>query len=77
MQFVDEQNRGRRFLLEPGATAWHSVEHQWSSGHLVTDRGGARWHTPVELRVTDWAIEAVHTPLPRGRVEVLRSRCPA
>ncbi|GEC09198.1 hypothetical protein SSP24_68530 [Streptomyces spinoverrucosus] len=67
-----EQDRARRFLLDPGATAWHSVEHQWGSGHLVTDRGGARWHAPVELRVVDGVIEADHTPLPGVRVEVRR-----
>ncbi|WNM35741.1 hypothetical protein RKE30_37970 [Streptomyces sp. Li-HN-5-11] len=73
LQFVDEQNRDRQFLLDPGATMWHSVEHQWGSGHLVTDRGGARWHTPAELRAADGVIEAVHTPLPGVRVEVRRS----
>lgn len=59
--------------MDPGATAWHSVEHQWGSGHLVTDRGGARWHTPAGLRVADGMIEAVHTPLPGIRVQVRRS----
>ncbi|MEU6917616.1 hypothetical protein [Streptomyces olindensis] len=73
LQFVDEQDRDRRFLLEPGATVWHSVEHQWGSGHLVTDRGGARWHTPVELRAADGVVEAVHRPLPGVDVEVRRA----
>ncbi|MGW1029427.1 hypothetical protein ACWD4J_38085 [Streptomyces sp. NPDC002577] len=73
MQFVDEQDRARRFLLDTDVTAWHSVEHQWGSGHLVTDRGGARWHTPAELRVADGGTEAVHPVLPGVRVEVRRS----
>ncbi|WP_198547401.1 hypothetical protein [Streptomyces jeddahensis] len=74
VQFVDEQDRARRFLLDTDVTVWHSVEHQWGSGHLVTDRGGARWHTPAELRVAaDGVMEAVHTPLPGVRVEVRRS----
>ncbi|MFI9831158.1 hypothetical protein ACIHIX_26170 [Streptomyces sp. NPDC051913] len=73
VQFVDEAAPARLFLLNDVATPWHSVEHQWGSGHLVTDRGGARWHTPAELRTTkDGAVEAVHTPLPGLRVEIHR-----
>lgn len=73
LRFVDEEHPERRFLLDTDATAWHSVEHQWGAGHLVTDRGAARWHTPAELRAADGVIEAVHTPLPGVRVEVRRS----
>ncbi|MQM26029.1 hypothetical protein GFD30_10670 [Glycomyces sp. NEAU-7082] len=53
----------RRFLLDTADTAWHSIEHQWGSGHLVTDRGGARWHTPAELRAVDGGT------IERGTVE--------
>ncbi|WP_051828530.1 hypothetical protein [Streptomyces bicolor] len=72
VRFVDERDPARRFLLDTDITEWHSLEHQWGSGHLITDRGGARWHTPTELRVVDGAVEAVHTPLPGVRVEVRR-----
>lgn len=61
-RFVDEEDRDRRFLLD-AEVEWHSVEHQWGSGHLVTNRGGARWHTPTELRFGEGAVETVHTPL--------------
>ncbi|WBO63041.1 hypothetical protein [Streptomyces camelliae] len=52
MQFVDGENRARRFLLDGAVTVWHSVEHQWGSGHPVTDRGAARWHTPAAHTLT-------------------------
>ncbi|MBR8639203.1 hypothetical protein KEF29_07375 [Streptomyces tuirus] len=72
-QFVDDLSPARQFLLDNVATTWHSVEHQWGSGHVITDRGGARWHTPAELRqADDGAVEAVHTPLPGVRVEIRR-----
>ncbi|MEU0390155.1 hypothetical protein [Streptomyces chartreusis] len=73
IRFVDVNNPARTFLLDNVATDWHSSEHQWGTGHLVTDRGGARWHTPTELRVTEGGVvEAVHTPLPGVRVEISR-----
>ncbi|GAA3503294.1 hypothetical protein GCM10019016_104040 [Streptomyces prasinosporus] len=72
-QFLDDRAPVRRFLLEQAAAPWHSVEHQWGSGHLVTDRGAARWLTPSRLRASDGTVEVVHTPLPGIRVEVRRS----
>ncbi|MFC9680525.1 hypothetical protein [Streptomyces sp. NPDC056948] len=72
-QFADGDDPVRRFLLDDVATPWHSVEHQWGSGHLVTDRGGARWHTPAELRFTEAGPEAVHVPLPGVRLVVRRA----
>ncbi|GAB2981013.1 hypothetical protein GCM10023080_053960 [Streptomyces pseudoechinosporeus] len=73
LRFVDEQDPARRFLLEAETTDWHSVEHQWGSGHLVTERGAARWYTPARLRIEEDGAEAVYTPLPGLRVEVHRS----
>ncbi|MDT7840253.1 glycoside hydrolase family protein [Streptomyces justiciae] len=73
VQFVDEADPARRFLLDADVTPWHSVEHQWGSGHLITDRGAARWHAPARLRCEDGRIEAVHEPLPGVRVEIRRT----
>jgi len=72
-QFLDDLAPVRRFLLDQATTPWHSLEHQWGSGHLVTDRGAARWLAPAELRAADDTVEAVHAPLPGIRVEVRRS----
>ncbi|RKN43762.1 hypothetical protein [Streptomyces hoynatensis] len=69
---MDEQAPERGFLHDAATAVWHSLEHQWGSGHLVTDRGAARWHAPAALRVVDGAVEAVHTPLPGVCVEVRR-----
>ncbi|KPI11488.1 hypothetical protein OK074_2820 [Actinobacteria bacterium OK074] len=71
-RFVDARQPERRFLLDTDVAPWHSVEHQWGSGHLMTDRGGARWHTPSELRGTDRGTTAAHTPLAGVRLEVQR-----
>lgn len=63
----------RRFLLDRTTAPWHSVEHQREAGHLVTDRGTARWLTPARPRSTRGTVGAVHTPLPGDRVEASRS----
>ena len=34
-QFVDPSSPDRQFLLDD-SVRWHSVEHQWGSGHLIT-----------------------------------------
>ncbi|NUP15177.1 MAG: hypothetical protein HOZ81_03550 [Streptomyces sp.] len=72
-QFLDDLAPVRRFLLDQATAPWHSVEHQWGSGHLVTDRGAARWLAPAELRAVGDTVEAVHAPVPGTRVEVRRS----
>ncbi|MBL0888634.1 hypothetical protein [Myceligenerans indicum] len=59
-QFTDDADPARRYLLDAGDSTWHSIEHQWGSGHVTTDCGGARWHTPAVLRESDAGIEAVH-----------------
>lgn len=73
VQFADDRDPARRFLLDDAETQWHSAEHEWGSGHLVTDRGSARWHSPARLDATGTAVTAVHAPLPDIRVEVERS----
>ncbi|WP_228900676.1 hypothetical protein ACPZ13_07875 [Streptomyces sp. IPPR8] len=72
VQFLDDRAPVRGFLLDQDAAPWHSAEHQWGSGHLVTDRGAARWLAPSGLRMAEDVVEAVHTPLPGVRVEVRR-----
>lgn len=72
LQFTDNAEPARRYLLDTADSDWHSIEHQWGSGHVTTNRGGARWHTPARLHESDGVIEAVH-PLPHDmRVTVRR-----
>ncbi|MFJ3673287.1 hypothetical protein ACIPSE_43205 [Streptomyces sp. NPDC090106] len=72
VQFVDDAAPERRFLLDD-EVPWHHEEHQWGSGHLVTDRGAGRWLTPVELHAdVDDGVRAVHTPLEGVRLTVVR-----
>ncbi|MFD0319067.1 hypothetical protein [Streptomyces flavalbus] len=72
-RFADDGAPARRFLLDQASAPWHSVEHQWGSGHLVTDRGAARWLAPARLWAAGDSVETVHTPLPGVRVEARRS----
>ncbi|MFI6609946.1 hypothetical protein [Streptomyces sp. NPDC050507] len=50
-RFIDDEAPDRTFLLDPASVTWHGAAHQWGTGHIVTDRGSARWHTPHALRV--------------------------
>lgn len=54
-QFVDPSSPDRQFLLDD-SVRWHSVEHQWGSGHLITDHGSSRWNTPNTLQDTGGTI---------------------
>ncbi|RRR98202.1 hypothetical protein [Glycomyces terrestris] len=72
LQFTDAADPARRFLLDTATSAWHSIEHQWGSGHLVTDRGGFRWQAPAELHVIEGGVEAVHPLGADVRVTVRR-----
>ncbi|KAB8165701.1 hypothetical protein FH609_014855 [Streptomyces sp. 3MP-14] len=63
LRFVDDRQPARRFLLDE-TVPWHSVEHRWGAGHLVTDEGAARWNAPDELRIDRDRSEARFTPLP-------------
>lgn len=48
VQFIDTDAPARRFLLDL-ALPWHSDEHQWGAGFIVTDRQTHRWNTPTTL----------------------------
>ncbi len=46
LQFVDETQPSRTFLLDP-ALAWHTDDHLWGSGHVTTAHAASRWVTPA------------------------------
>ena len=71
LQFHDPDAPQRRFLLD-ASVPWHTGHHRWGSGHLVTDRGGARWHTPTRLERDPGGTSAVFAPLPGARLTVER-----
>jgi len=48
VQFVDDADENRQYLLD-SRQAWHSVEHNWGSGFLVTNRGASRWNQPQRV----------------------------
>ncbi len=47
LQFVDEADPERRFLLTRDLP-WHTAAHLWGSGHLVAAGRTVRWSTPAE-----------------------------
>lgn len=38
-----------RYLLDADRDAWHTAEHAWGTGFVITDRGSARWAMPETL----------------------------
>ncbi|MFC8373451.1 hypothetical protein ACFUIT_36810 [Streptomyces sp. NPDC057239] len=61
-QFTDPAQPDRRFLLDD-RTPWHSVEHTWGSGHLVTDAGAGRWNAPDSMESGPDRIRLRHAPI--------------
>ncbi|MDR1806527.1 MAG: hypothetical protein LBR33_01195 [Propionibacteriaceae bacterium] len=57
-QVEADADRDRLYLLDEGKDAWHTPEHRWGSGFLVTDRGAGRWNVPVRLEWTADGWEA-------------------
>lgn len=72
VQFVDAAHPERQFLLDE-RQVWHSVEHEWGSGHLVTDHGTARWNAPHSLDIDGPRITGVHLLGTGIRLEVTRT----
>ena len=35
-----------RFLLQETSDTWHSAEHRWGTGFVITDQGFGRWQAP-------------------------------
>lgn len=71
VQFVDRQDPGRHYLLDAGVH-WHSAEHAWGSGHVITDRGSGRWRTPRSLDVSADSVRAAFSATPHLDVTVER-----
>ena len=40
----------RRYVLDESTEGWHTAEHRWGSGFVVTDHGTARWNAPDQVR---------------------------
>lgn len=73
VQFRDLTSPERLYLLEQKDVFWHSLEHQWGSGHLITNRGSARWNVPLGIEVDETGSRSDHAPLDGVRLTVTRS----
>jgi hypothetical protein len=71
-QFIADADPRRRYLLDSGLR-WHSDEHQWGSGHIVTDREAGRWSFPGSLELTRQGSRAMFMPLPGVTLTVTRT----
>ncbi len=60
LAFEHPQLPGHSFLLGEGAPAepWHTEEHRWGSGFVITDRGAGRWQHPNQVAVAGLQIRA-------------------
>ncbi|CAL9318390.1 hypothetical protein [Streptomyces sp. SudanB91_2054] len=70
-QFTDPDQPDRRFLLD-ARTPWHSTEHTWGSGHLVTDAGAGRWNAPESIDAKPDRVRVRHAPITGITVETTR-----
>lgn len=71
VQFIDAESPDRRFLLEL-TSSWHSDEHQWGSGFVITDKGAVRWNAPSDLEWTETSNRAIHAASQDLRIVVER-----
>lgn len=59
VQFAHPNDPDRRYLLDESAP-WHSADHQWGGGHIITATGASRWAAPTSVTVDDESSEALH-----------------
>lgn len=70
-QFLNPSQPQRRYLLDENVF-WHSSDHQWGSGHIITRTGAARWSVPDSLDIELNASRAIHRLQIGLEVEVSR-----
>jgi hypothetical protein len=51
---------GAPWLLDEATESWHSREHRWGAGLLITSAGAGRWNAPDDLRIDGNRIETLH-----------------
>lgn len=64
VQFLDDAYESRQYLLD-SRQVWHSIEHNWGSGFLVTNRGATRWNQPQRVETEESTTISSHA-LGRG-----------
>ncbi|KQP67987.1 hypothetical protein ASF40_19525 [Microbacterium sp. Leaf288] len=51
IQFTAPDAPNRTFLLD-ATIPWHSVEHAWGTGYVISDTFAGRWSTPASIKTT-------------------------
>ena len=51
---------GAPWLLDEATESWHSREHRWGAGLLITSAGAGRWNAPDDLQIDGNRIETLH-----------------
>lgn len=73
LQFVDPDASERRFLLDEGMHGFHTSDHRWGSGFLMSNAGQARWATPSQVRLGDAEVRAEYALLAGVSLAVTRT----
>lgn len=72
LEFRHPDLPAHRFLLQETSDAWHSAEHRWGTGFMITDQGSGRWQAPERtLWRHDQAIVS-YAPTPEINLTVHR-----
>ena len=72
LEFRHPDLPAHRFLLQEASDAWHSAEHRWGTGFMITDQGSGRWQAPERtLWRHDQAIVS-YAPTPEINLTVQR-----
>ncbi|GAA4974618.1 hypothetical protein [Kineococcus glutinatus] len=71
LQFTDEAAPERTYLLD-AEIPWHSVEHTWGTGYVISDTFTGRWNAPDVLELHDDAVTSHHTVAGQLAVTVQR-----
>ncbi|GAA2096184.1 DUF5695 domain-containing protein [Microlunatus panaciterrae] len=73
LQFVDPDAADRRFLLDETTDAFHSSEHRWGSGFVITNVGSTRWSQPAERRLDGPGVQLTYPLLDTLTLTVTRT----
>ncbi|MBS2553179.1 hypothetical protein KGQ19_40635 [Catenulispora sp. NL8] len=60
------------WLLDEAGDPWHTAEHRWGSGFVLSDRGSGRWNAPLGGEISTATEERRYQPIPDLSLTVTR-----
>ena len=73
LEFRHPELPAHRFLLQETSDAWHSEEHRWGTGFVITDQGSGRWQVPEHTLWRDDQALASYSSIPEIDFAVQRT----